>query len=120
MKAIEATTNHDVKAVEYWLRERFAGNAEVAAGAELIHFACTSEDINNLAHARMLRGGRDQVLLPAIDRIVDKLSALAKEHAGLAMLARTHGQPATPTTLGKEMANVAASPQARARDGSRR
>src|SRR6185312_11759683 len=107
VKAIEATTNHDVKAVEYWLRERFAGNAEVAAGAEFIHFACTSEDINNLAHARMLRGGRDEVLLPAVDRIVDKLSALAKEHAGLAMLARTHGQPATPTTLGKEMANVA-------------
>jgi adenylosuccinate lyase len=107
VKAIEATTNHDVKAVEYWLRERFAGNAEVADSAELIHFACTSEDINNLAHARMLRGGRDLVLLPAIDRIVGKLSAMAKEHAGLAMLARTHGQPATPTTLGKEMANVA-------------
>ena len=107
VKAIEATTNHDVKAVEYWLRERFAGNAEVAAGAEFIHFACTSEDINNLAHARMLRGGRDQVLLPAVDRIVAKLCALAQEHAGLAMLARTHGQPATPTTLGKEMANVA-------------
>ena len=107
VKAIEATTNHDVKAVEYWLRERFAGNAEVAAGAEFIHFACTSEDINNLAHARMLRGGRDLVLLPAVDRIVARLSALAQEHAGLAMLARTHGQPATPTTLGKEMANVA-------------
>ena len=107
VKAIEATTNHDVKAVEYWLRERFAANAEVAAAAELIHFACTSEDINNLAHARMLRGGRDQVLLPAIDGIVARLDALAREHADLAMLARTHGQPATPTTLGKEMANVA-------------
>ncbi len=107
IKAIEATTNHDVKAVEYWLRERFAGNAEVAAAAEFIHFACTSEDINNLAHARMLRGGRDQVLLPAVARIVARLEALAGEHAGLAMLARTHGQPATPTTLGKEMANVA-------------
>jgi len=107
VKAIEATTNHDVKAVEYWLRERFAANAEVAAAAELIHFACTSEDINNLAHARMVKAGRDRVLLPAIDRIVERLDALAKAHAGVAMLARTHGQPATPTTLGKEMANVA-------------
>ena len=87
VKAIEATTNHDVKAVEYWLRERFAGNAEVSGAAEFIHFACTSEDINNLSHAR--------------------LDALAKQHADVAMLARTHGQPATPTSLGKEMANVA-------------
>ena len=107
IKAIEATTNHDVKAVEYWLRERFARNAEVAAAAEFIHFACTSEDINNLAHARMLKGGRERVLLPAIDRIVERLDELAHQHADLAMLARTHGQPATPTTLGKEMANVA-------------
>ena len=107
VKAIEATTNHDVKAVEYWLRERFAGNAEVAAASEFIHFACTSEDINNLAHARMVKGGRDHVLLPAIDAIVARVEALAREHAGVAMLARTHGQPATPTTLGKEMANVA-------------
>jgi adenylosuccinate lyase len=107
VKAIEATTNHDVKAVEYWLRERFAGNAEVAGAAEFIHFACTSEDINNLAHARMLQGGRERVLLPAVDRIVERLEALAHEHAGLAMLSRTHGQPATPTTLGKEMANIA-------------
>ncbi len=107
IKAIEATTNHDVKAVEYWLRERFAGNGEVSAAAEFIHFACTSEDINNLAYARMVKGGRDAVLLPALDRIVERLRALAREHAGIAMLARTHGQPATPTTLGKEMANVA-------------
>src|SRR5438132_1499504 len=107
VKTIEATTNHDVKAVEYWLRERFADNAEVSAAAELIHFACTSEDINNLAHARMFKGGRDSVLLPAIDRIIAKLASLARDHAGQAMLARTHGQPATPTTLGKEMANVA-------------
>ncbi len=107
VKAIEAKTNHDVKAVEYWLRERFAANREVAAAAEFIHFACTSEDINNLAHARMLAGGRDRVLLPAIDRIVKRLEALARRHAKVAMLARTHGQPATPTTLGKEMANVA-------------
>src|SRR5512140_3585571 len=107
IKAIEATTNHDVKAVEYWLRERFAKNKEVSAAAEFIHFACTSEDINNLAHARMLEGGRDQVLLPAIDAIIARLDALAQENADVAMLARTHGQPATPTTLGKEMANVA-------------
>jgi adenylosuccinate lyase len=107
VKAIEATTNHDVKAVEYWLRERFAGNAEVSAAAEFIHFACTSEDINNLAHARMVNGGRDRVLLPAVDAIVERIDALARQHAAVAMLARTHGQPATPTTLGKEMANVA-------------
>jgi len=107
IKAIEATTNHDVKAVEYWLRERFAANAEVSAAAEFIHFACTSEDINNLAHARMLQGGRDRVLLPAVDAIIARLTALARQHADLAMLSRTHGQPATPTTLGKEMANVA-------------
>jgi adenylosuccinate lyase len=107
VKAIEAKTNHDVKAVEYWLRERFAANRELTSAAEFIHFACTSEDINNLAHARMFAGGRDRVLLPAIDRIVRRLEALAKRHAKVAMLARTHGQPATPTTLGKEMANVA-------------
>jgi len=107
VKAIEATTNHDVKAVEYWLRERLAANREVAAAGEFIHFACTSEDINNLAHARMVQGGRERVLLPAIDRIVERLRALAAEHADLAMLSRTHGQAATPTTLGKEMANVA-------------
>ena len=107
IKAIEAVTNHDVKAVEYWLRERFAANAEVSAAAEFIHFACTSEDINNLAHARMLQGGRDRVLLPAVDAIVARLDALARRHADVAMLSRTHGQAATPTTLGKEMANVA-------------
>ncbi len=107
VKALEATTNHDVKAVEYWLRERFADNAEIAAAAELIHFACTSEDINNLAHALMVNGGRDAVLLPAIDRLVARLDALARKHADQPMLSRTHGQPATPTTLGKEMANFA-------------
>src|SRR5690349_18375569 len=78
IKAIEATTNHDVKAVEYWLRERFARDAEVAAAAEFIHFACTSEDINNLAHGRMFAGGREKVLLPAVDRIVERLDALAR------------------------------------------
>ena len=107
VKAIEATTNHDVKAVEYWLREAFRGNAEIAAAGEFIHFACTSEDINNLAHALMVRGGLESVLLPAIDAIAARLDELARAHAGLAMLSRTHGQPATPTTLGKEMANVA-------------
>ncbi|APV51813.1 adenylosuccinate lyase [Betaproteobacteria bacterium GR16-43] len=108
IKAIEATTNHDVKAVEYFLRERLAIHPDIAAASELIHFACTSEDINNLSHALMIRGGRDEVLLPAADRILERLRGLAREHADLAMLARTHGQPATPTTLGKEMANVVA------------
>src|SRR5436190_13626408 len=107
VKVIEATTNHDVKAVEYWLREAFAANAEVSSAAEFIHFACTSEDINNLAHARMVQAGRDCVLLPAVDAIVARLDSLARAHADVSMLARTHGQPATPTTLGKEMANVA-------------
>ena len=107
VKAIEATTNHDVKAAEYWLRERLASNREVSAAAEFIHFACTSEDINNLAHARMMKSGRDMVLLPAIDRVIARLKALANEHAGVPMISRTHGQAATPTTLGKEMANVA-------------
>jgi adenylosuccinate lyase len=107
VKAIEATTNHDVKAVEYWLRERFAANKEVSAAGEFIHFACTSEDINNLSHARMVQGGRERVMLPAIDRILERMRALAAQHADVAMLSRTHGQAATPTTLGKEMANVA-------------
>jgi len=106
VKEIESRTNHDVKAVEYWLRERFAAQAEVAAAAEFIHFACTSEDINNLAHALMLADAREKVLLPALDRVIDKLRALAHELADAPMLARTHGQAATPTTLGKEMANV--------------
>ena len=107
VKAIEAVTNHDVKAVEYWMKERFAGLAEVAGATEFIHFACTSEDINNLAHALMVREGRSAVLLPALDAILARLRDLARAHADLPMLSRTHGQPATPTTLGKEMANVA-------------
>jgi adenylosuccinate lyase len=107
VKAIEATTNHDVKAVEYWLRETFAGLAEVDRVKSFIHFACTSEDINNLSHALMLKAARDQVMLPALNAIHAKLAALAHRHAGVPMLAHTHGQPATPTTLGKEMANVA-------------
>jgi adenylosuccinate lyase len=106
VKEIESRTNHDVKAIEYWLKERFAAHAEVAAVAEFIHFACTSEDINNLAHALMLTDAREKVMLPALDEIIGKLGALAHELADAPMLARTHGQAATPTTLGKEMANV--------------
>ena len=108
VKAIEAETNHDVKAVEYWLKRRFADLPEVARAGEFIHFACTSEDINNTAHALMLEHGRREVLLPAIDALSERLRALAHEHAALPMLSRTHGQPASPTTLGKEMANIAA------------
>ena len=107
VKAIEATTNHDVKAVEYWLRECFAGNTEVVKAQAFIHFACTSEDINNLAHALMLKSAREMVLLPTLAGIESRLQALAHRHAGLAMLSHTHGQAATPTTMGKEMANVA-------------
>jgi adenylosuccinate lyase len=106
VKAIEATTNHDVKAMEYWLKERLGHNVEVMKVTEFIHFGCTSEDINNVSHALMLRDGRDTVLLPALDKIIDRLVELAHQLADLPMLARTHGQPASPTTLGKEMANV--------------
>ncbi|MBV5276217.1 MAG: adenylosuccinate lyase [Lamprocystis purpurea] len=107
VKNIERTTNHDVKAVEYFLKERIAGNPELAAVSEFIHFACTSEDINNLAHALMIREGRGQVLLPQMDALIGAIRDLAHRYADLPMLARTHGQPATPTTLGKEMANLA-------------
>ena len=106
VKAIEATTNHDVKAIEYWLKERFAGVPAVSAVSEFIHFACTSEDINNLSHALMLREARDEVLLPKLAEVSDKLRSLAHELAAVPMMSRTHGQPATPTTLGKEVANV--------------
>ncbi len=106
VKAIEATTNHDVKAIEYWLKERFAGVPEVAAASEFIHFACTSEDINNLSHALMLQEARETVLLPKLEEITAKLTAMAHELAAVPMMSRTHGQPATPTTLGKEIANV--------------
>ena len=108
VKAIERTTNHDVKAVEYWLKERFADLPEVARAAEFIHFACTSEDINNLAYGRMIDGARRGVLMPALAALIADLRSLAHQHAALPMLARTHGQPATPTTLGKEIANVVA------------
>ena len=107
VKTIEATTNHDVKAVEYWLRETFADNVEIESVKTFIHFACTSEDINNLAHGLMLKAARDQVIIPALTHIHEKLTNLAHVNAALPMLARTHGQPATPTSVGKEMANVA-------------
>ena len=106
VKAIEATTNHDVKALEYWIKEKFAANAEVMRVSEFIHFACTSEDINNLAHALMLKSARDEVMLPALAKIIERLRDLAHTYAEIPMMSRTHGQPATPTTLGKEMANV--------------
>jgi adenylosuccinate lyase len=108
VKAIERETNHDVKAVEYWLKERLAAVPEVARVAEFIHFACTSEDINNLAHGIALADARRDVLLPLLHAVAGDLRALAHAHAALPMLARTHGQPATPTTLGKELANVVA------------
>ena len=108
VKAIEATTNHDVKAMEYWLKKRLGHNAEVMKVSEFIHFACTSEDINNSSHALMLTEGRDRVLLPALDTVITRFRELAHALADLPMLSRTHGQPASPTTLGKEMANIAA------------
>jgi adenylosuccinate lyase len=107
VKEIEATTNHDVKAIEYYLKEKTRGNAEIAKVSEFIHFACTSEDINNLAYGLMLAEGRAAVLLPVMDKLIAAVEELARRHANDAMLARTHGQPASPTTLGKEMANVA-------------
>ena len=107
VKDIEARTNHDVKAVEYWLCERFAGDPAIAKAAGFIHFACTSEDINNLSYALMVRGAREDVMLPMLNQLGCRLRDLAHEHADLPMLSRTHGQPASPTTLGKEMANFA-------------
>jgi adenylosuccinate lyase len=108
IKAIEATTNHDVKAVELWIKAGFAGTPELERAAEFVHFACTSEDINNTSHALMLRAARDAVLLPALDGVIAKLTQMAHTFAALPMLSRTHGQTASPTTLGKEVANVAA------------
>jgi adenylosuccinate lyase len=107
IKQIEAETNHDVKALEYWLKRRLAGNREAQRSLEFIHFACTSEDINNLSYALMLAEARGEVMLPRLGELIAALRALAHRHAGLAMLSRTHGQPASPTTLGKEMANFA-------------
>ena len=106
VKEIERTTNHDVKAVEYFLKERVAHHDELAARSEFIHFACTSEDINNLAYALMIREGRERVLLPALQGVMGKLTAMAHQLAEVPMLSRTHGQPASPTTVGKELANV--------------
>ena len=106
IKAIEAETNHDLKAIEYWLKERLARNREVQGSLEFIHFACTSEDINNLAYALMLKDSRASVMLPVLDELIAVLRGLAHRHASLPMLSRTHGQPASPTTLGKELANV--------------
>jgi len=106
IKTIERRTNHDVKAIEYWLREKLSGNPETAQALEFIHFACTSEDINNLSHALMLSHSRKEVMLPALQSIIDKLTGIAHQLADVPMLCRTHGQTATPSTLGKEMANV--------------
>ena len=106
IKAIESTTNHDVKAVEYFLKEKVADNAELNAISEFIHFACTSEDINNLSHALMLTEARETILLPYCEKLIDNLTALAQEYATAPLLSRTHGQPATPSTMGKEFANV--------------
>ena len=107
VKAIEAVTNHDVKALEYWIKDHTKGNAEVVKVSEFIHFACTSEDINNLSHALMCQGARERGMLPALDKVIARLKELAHANAEVPMMSRTHGQPATPTTLGKEMANVA-------------
>jgi adenylosuccinate lyase len=107
IKKIEAQTNHDVKAIEYWLKSKLSANAEASRALEFIHFACTSEDINNLSYALMVAESRAKVMLPKLDEIVAALRVLARKHAGLPMLSRTHGQAASPTTLGKEMANFA-------------
>jgi adenylosuccinate lyase len=108
VKAIEATTNHDVKAIEYFIKERIGADAELAQAKEFVHFACTSEDINNLSYALMLRDAREGVLLPMFDRVIARLRELAHANAALPMLSRTHGQTASPSTLGKELANVVA------------
>ena len=106
IKNIERTTNHDVKAVEYYLKEKIAGNAELEAINEFVHFACTSEDINNLSHALMLQEARKQILLPNMDELIDVLTRMAHDYAAIPMLSHTHGQPASPSTVGKELANV--------------
>ena len=106
IKDIEKTTNHDVKAVEYWIKSRFESRPELLRASEFVHFACTSEDINNTSHALQLRAARDVVVLPALDRLLLKLREMARAHADVAMLSRTHGQTASPTTVGKEIANV--------------
>ena len=107
IKEIEKTTNHDVKAVEYWIKSKFEARPELLAAAEFVHFACTSEDINNTSHALQIQAARDKVVLPAIDGLIAKLREMAHQFAGVSMLSRTHGQTASPTTVGKEIANVA-------------
>lgn len=107
VKDIEKTTNHDVKAVEYFLKQRISDNAELNAASEFIHFACTSEDINNLSHGLMIRSGLEQTMIPTLENILTAIKELAKQYADYSMLSRTHGQTASPTTMGKEMANVA-------------
>jgi adenylosuccinate lyase len=106
IKEIEKTTNHDVKAVEYWIKDKFKGHPELEAAAEFVHFACTSEDINNTSHALQLKAARDVVVLPGLDNVIAKLREMAHTHANEPMLSRTHGQTASPTTVGKEIANV--------------
>ncbi len=106
IKEIERTTNHDVKAVEYYLKEQVTEHAELDAVSEFIHFACTSEDINNLSHALMLKSAREQILLPIVNEVLEMINQLARQYAAIPMMSRTHGQPASPTTLGKEFANV--------------
>lgn len=106
VKAIEARTNHDVKALEYWLKEKFDSNPEVKKASEFIHFACTSEDINNLSHGLMLKTARDSVMLPFLNSLIARLTELSEQLANQPMLSRTHGQTASPTTMGKELANV--------------
>jgi adenylosuccinate lyase len=106
IKEIEKTTNHDVKAVEYWIKSKFEARPELRAASEFVHFACTSEDINNTSHALQLKGARDQIILPALDALTAKLREMAHAYADVAMLSRTHGQIASPTTVGKEIANV--------------
>ncbi|PKO61901.1 MAG: adenylosuccinate lyase [Betaproteobacteria bacterium HGW-Betaproteobacteria-18] len=106
IKTIEKTTNHDVKAVEYWIKSRFEGRPELVTAQEFVHFGCTSEDINNTSHALQLKAGRDQALLPRLDDVIDKLRQMAHTFAEVSMLSRTHGQTASPTTVGKEIANV--------------
>jgi adenylosuccinate lyase len=106
IKEIEKTTNHDVKAVEYWIKSKFEARPELRAASEFVHFACTSEDINNTSHALQLKGAREQVLLPALDAVIARLREMAHAHAAVPMLSRTHGQTASPTTVGKEIANV--------------
>jgi adenylosuccinate lyase len=106
IKEIEKTTNHDVKAVEYWIKSKFEARPELRAASEFVHFACTSEDINNTSHALQLKGAREEVILPALDALIVKMRAMAHTHAAVPMLSRTHGQTASPTTVGKEIANV--------------